>query len=107
MSPTKEQIHAYVARVGGKRASTTFSLLGKNQQFVKALQTPLGQELLRDIQTNIEYLTRKVVLDDDAKSEDKMLLRAYIRIGEDWSERINKLEKSLSEITGSAKPETD
>jgi hypothetical protein len=100
--PSKDQCEAYIKRVGGKRAQEAFSLMAKNQQFVNAYDTPIGKELLRDIENKIEYLSRKVILDDEAKLEDKMELRAYIKIAEDWSERINKVLKTLSEIKGSA-----
>jgi hypothetical protein len=103
--PSKNQVEAYIKKVGGKRAQEAFSIMAKNQQFVNAYGTPLGQELLKDIESHIEYLSRKVILSDDAKLEDKMLLRAYIQIAEDWSAKINKVAKTLTEITSSTQPD--
>jgi len=105
MSPSKGQIQAYIAKVGGKKAQEAFNIMQKNQQFMWASETPIGKALLKDIEQKIEYLSRKVIMDDEASPEDKMELRAYIKIAEDWSSKINKVAKTLSDITGSASPD--
>ena len=92
-------------RVGGQRTQKILESLAKSQQFLNALETPVGRELLREVDNEIERLARLVVMDDTAKPEDKMLLRAYISIGNTWAERIKKYHDKVREVRGPEPPE--
>ena len=99
---TKEEFAGYVNRVGPGKAKEQFSILGKLDAFVSAANTPVGQELLRDIREqevtlNVDQIM-KYYASPQEKEEDRLLLKAFVMIGLRWADKINKYEKALTEM---------
>lgn len=76
-------------RMGSKNASTLLSVLGKDKEFLTALDTPIGQELLRDAVLSIERIM-DLIIHEKEESQDKADLRAYLSILRRWQGRISQ-----------------
>jgi len=101
--PSLSQTVAYLQQ-SGKKGASTVSYLGKHEPFMKAIQSPLGRELLEDLCARHEQLLDKVG-DLVATDEEKGEFKAVKKLIHDWSERISKYDKALQEVksgTGTA-----
>jgi len=79
-------------KMGGKSASALLSVLGKNRQFINALETPVGQELLKDAVSSIEGKI-ELILGEKDKPKDRAELQAYLSIVGKWQGYINRYNK--------------
>jgi hypothetical protein len=79
-------------KMGAKRASILLSVLGKNKQFLSALDTPIGQELLKDAVSEMERIIQ-LILNEKEKDTDKADLRAYKSITQKWADRLARYNK--------------
>ncbi len=69
----KRQFEAF-AEKEGRRAAIILSQLGKKRDFVDALSTELGQELLKDVLRMSESKLNKII-NDDADLMDKAMFK--------------------------------
>ncbi len=77
---TREQLENYARRYG-VRGERTLSILGKNQQFVNALNSPVGIEFIRYLVPRIETL--RIVFDTmDIDSSSAKFIEARARYNE-------------------------
>ena len=81
-------------KMGRENASSLLSVLGKNKQFLSALETPVGQELLKDAVSSIEGKIQLILMEKD-KPNDRAELQAYLSIVGKWQGHINKYNKDL------------
>jgi len=81
----------------GKRGAEILSVLGRNQDFVEAFRSKLGQELLADAIELTQNLLVKIY-ENKADDNDKADFRAYKRIIEIWTRRINHIEITKENI---------
>jgi hypothetical protein len=84
-----ENLTKLARKMGSKNASALLSVLGKNKQFLSALDTDVGQELLKDAVLVIENKI-KLILDEKDKPKDRAELQAHLHITRKWSERLNR-----------------
>lgn len=84
---------------GGKRAAQVLSILGKQQQFLKALSTPIGQELLRDILEMMEERLEKIVK-EDADEGIRAEYRVLRTLAGKWRDRVNSYYDGLKKVKG-------
>jgi hypothetical protein len=93
---TEDQINKNLTelarKMGHKNASALLSNLGKNKQFVNALDTPIGQELLKDAVLEMERIIG-LILAEKEDSKDRAELQAYKIIIQKWTGYINKYNK--------------
>ncbi|MFA5340599.1 MAG: hypothetical protein WC332_02365 [Clostridia bacterium] len=94
---TTEQLADYLKRTG-RSGVKTLSTLGYFQPFVDAINSPIGKELLKDALTVSDSLLMKIG-DLTATPEETMQYKAMRAIILRWSERIDRYEKSLAELT--------
>ncbi len=87
----KSKIESFLRKTG-KRGAAVISVLGKNEQFINAISTPLGEELLRDVIVIMEEKL-ELIYNEKASTEDKADFRALKRISERWVGRINQQRK--------------
>lgn len=80
-------------KMGQKNASQILSALGKDKQFLNALETPLGQELLKDAVSCIEDKI-SLILQEKDEPKDRAELKAYMNITKKWSDVINRYNKN-------------
>lgn len=88
------KVNKFLERTG-RRGATILSILGKNAQFIKAISTPLGEELLRDMIVMMEEKL-ELIYNEKASEDDKADFRSLKRISNIWISRINKY-KALSD----------
>lgn len=79
---------------GGDNVSRLLSVLGKRKQFRDAIETNIGQELLKDLIRKIEKKLEKW-LKGDADDEDRAELKAYQNLMDTWMTRLIKYNKDL------------
>jgi tRNA U34 5-carboxymethylaminomethyl modifying enzyme MnmG/GidA len=94
---TEDQINKNLTelarKMGHKNASILLSNLGKDKQFVNALDTPIGQELLKNAVMEMERITG-LILSEKEDKKDRAELQAYLAITRKWSGYINRYNKN-------------
>jgi hypothetical protein len=93
---TPTDIEKFVAKEG-KKAQRTLSILGKNEQLLNAIQTPIGQELLSDALQNIDCLLEKII-DEKADEKDRADYRALRTLTIRWTEKIHAYQEALMKV---------
>jgi len=96
MYPTREEVDSYLAKMR-KRGERTLSLLGQYNDFVTAVNTPIGRELLADLVREHEGLLDKIS-GLGATDEDKMQYQVVRRLLLAWSSKIAAFENKVQEI---------
>ena len=94
-----ESVRAYQQKHGSAQTQACLQKLGILQQFNNALNLPLGQELLGDINNELVRLGTKVLTDPEATDDDRCMFRAYSSIGQRWAKKTNDYESIVSSIT--------
>ena len=90
------EIERFIAKDRGK-AKRILSVLGKNQQFLNAVKSPIGQELLNDGIERMELLLEKIV-NEEADEKEKAEFRCYREITTVWADKIFQHQKAIEEI---------
>ena len=80
-------------KMGHKNASVLLSNLGKDKQFINALDTPIGQELLKNAVMEMERIVG-LILSEKEDEKDRARLQAYKEITREWSMYITRYNKS-------------
>jgi hypothetical protein len=83
--------------IHGKKGVKTLSLLGKNQPFYNAMQSDVGQEILRDVMRKMEILLDKIVA-MKASDYEVMEYKTLKGLLLNWSERINAFVNAKKKI---------
>ena len=94
---TAEQLADFLKRKG-RAGSQTLSVLGKYQPFTEAINSEIGQQILKDAIGLHESLLFKVA-DLTATPDETMEYKAIRKIILKWSERIATYDKALAELT--------
>jgi len=89
----QQQLTQLSKKMGAKNASVFLSVLGRDKQFINAIETPLGQELLKDAVEHSEECV-SLYLQEKDKPEDRARLQAYLAIIKKWQTIINRYEKN-------------
>jgi hypothetical protein len=93
---TRNEIDDFLKKAR-KRGERTLSLLGKYQEFIKALSTPIGNELLSDLITKHEILLDKIS-NLNATDEEKMMYKVVRELILVWSTRIANFNEAVNSI---------
>jgi thioredoxin-related protein len=96
MNLTREQIDLFLTKAK-KRGERTLSLLGKHQDFIKAIHTDVGSALLSDLIREHEILLDKIS-NLDVTDEEKMQYKVTRKMLLLWSEKIAAYEDRIKEI---------
>lgn len=95
---TLSDIEAFLKKEG-KHGERVLATLGKNSQFLNAISTPLGQELLKDSVARLEVLLEKIV-NEQAEPKELAEYRVLRDLIYTWAERITKYVADLNKIKG-------
>lgn len=98
----EENIDKLLKRFGEKNTPVFLKALARGKQFVQAIETPIGKELLADATSRLESLVNKVIQETSTPEERAEIRALKIIIGA-WSEIVNKFQKDMQEfnkITG-------
>ena len=79
-------------KMGQVNASNLLSALGRNKQFINALETSVGQELLKDAVQCIEDVMALILQEKD-EPKDRAELKAYLKILGKWQKTIVNYNK--------------
>ena len=96
---TVDQLEQFIKRYG-RRASHTMSVLGKYDPFVQAIQTEVGQQLMKDDIDRHEYLLNKVYeeqANDSEFAEFRYLKRRLLTVAERitiWMEAMKSVKNN-------------
>lgn len=90
-------IESFLAK-SGQRGARVLSVLGRQQGFVDAIESPLGRELLKDAVMLSDQLLDKIVK-EEASDADRADYRAMMRILTSWSERVKLYNRTLLKAT--------
>lgn len=93
---TTEEIDAYLQKTH-RRGAEVLSILGRNLNFTRAFRSELGQAILADAVEQTQALLIKIY-DNKADENEKAEFRAYKRIIELWTNRINAIDSKVKEI---------
>ncbi len=99
---SREEFAAFAKRHGAQRAAMKLDTLGKSQQFMNAYESPVGKELLAEINSELSRLSNAILLNDDAKPEDRALFKAYLLIGDSWAAKVKKYADTVMDIKDAA-----
>lgn len=80
-------------KMGKRNASNLLSVLGKDKAFINALDTPVGQELLKDATTCVEGKI-SLILQEKDEPKDRAELKAYLEIITKWQGILNRYNKN-------------
>lgn len=92
-----QQLNQLAKKMGSENASTFLSVLGKQRQFVNAIETPIGQELLKHAVKNAEEVISLYIMEKETP-QDRARLQAYMTIINDWSTEINSYHKNRAKF---------
>lgn len=81
-------------KLGSENASRFLTVLGKNKSFYNAIETSVGQELLKDAVAQIESRLSMIIAEED-NEQVRAEIRAYMSIINRWSKIINKYRDDL------------
>ena len=87
-------------KMGQENASKLLSALGRDRQFLNAIETPIGQELMKDAGNCIEDKL-SIWLQGKDTPEDKAEVKAYLKIINKWQTTINRYYKNKEKFTKS------
>jgi len=93
---TPSELERFISRDKGK-AKRILSVLAKNQQFLNAIKSPVGQELLTEAIHRMESLLEKIV-NEDSNEKDRAEYRCLRDITTQWAEKISNHQKAIEEI---------
>jgi len=97
-SDVNKTLKQLARKMGQDNASKLLSALGRDKQFLNAIETPIGQELLKDATMCVED---KLVLwlNNKATPEDRAEVKAYLNIINKWQGVINRYYKNKEKFT--------
>lgn len=87
-------------KMGQENASKLLSALGRDKQFLNAIESPIGQELMKDAANCIEDKL-SIWLQGKDTAEDKAEVKAYLKIINKWQMTINRYYKNKEKFTKS------
>jgi hypothetical protein len=94
--PSNKEVMEYIAKMG-KHGGKTLSILGKSQDFINAVNSQVGKQLLEDLILQHEALLIKIAR-FDATDEDKADFKAVGRMLLVWTEKIVAYESKLRQL---------
>ena len=83
--------------MGQKNASNLLSVLGRDKQFINAIDSSLGQELLKDATSCIEDKI-SLILQEKDEPQDRAEIKAYLTIINKWQGIINRYNKNKGQF---------
>lgn len=91
-----DKLRKYLEKFG-KRGEMTLSVLGKDIDFIEALNSEIGHELLKDLAERHERLLN-VISEIKATDEEKIEYLVVRRMLLEWGSKISNYNKKIDEI---------
>jgi len=96
MYPSNRQIELYVSKLQ-ERGEKTLRILGKKQEFIDAVNSKIGRELLGELIDKHEDLFKKIA-STESTVNDKIEFQVVGAILASWAGKIAKYDKKCKEI---------
>jgi len=80
-----------------QKAARILSALGKAQPFNEAIETEIGQELLKDAIIRMNEIV-ELIVEEKSTENDRAEFRALKRVTLAWSSKIETYRKNLDEV---------
>ena len=93
----RAKLEKLAKRIGNENAKTLLSVLGREKGFIDAINSPLGEELLKDAIFAVENKL-DLILNEKDKPEDRAEVRVYMSILRKWTSRINKYSQNKERL---------
>jgi DNA-binding PadR family transcriptional regulator len=100
--PTLKDFQEYINKVGRAQANKVIEILGEQNQFYEAFNTPIGRELLKDAVNRVDELNRKIWKEEESDME-RAEFRVLKQLISRWSKKIDAYVKNLEVIKGNGK----
>jgi hypothetical protein len=94
---TQQALASLAKKMGRQNASSLLSALGRDKQFINAIESSVGQELLADAMLEIENKI-SLYLSGHETPEDRAELNAYTRITKRWQAKIERYNKNKQDF---------
>lgn len=98
---TAEEVRAYASQ-HGKPGSRVIANMVKNADFVQAINTKVGQELLKDIMILLDDKL-DMIINEKAEAEDRAEFRVLKKLTIAWTKRINIYTDAVEKIKSGGK----
>ena len=92
---TQQALAQLSKKMGNKAASALLSSLGRDRQFINAIESTIGQELLADAIAAIEDKISLILAEKD-QPKDRAELQAYLSITRKWQAKIERYNQNKS-----------
>lgn len=89
-----DDIKKLIRKIGQGPTKILLEALAKNKQFEAAISTPIGVEILSDINVSIKD-RMSLIIDEKDDEKTRAELRAYVEILNKWSARITSADNDL------------
>jgi hypothetical protein len=93
----KDKLKLYARAEGGKKAQKLLHVLSKTDGFVKAFNSPIGQEVMEDALEVAEEILDKIV-NETASDADRAEFRALKKIIARWQNIVATHNGALNEL---------
>lgn len=93
----RENLAKLAKRIGGENAQMLLTVLGREKQFIDAITSPLGEELMKDALTSLEA-RMALVIDEKDEPKDRAEIRILKEIIRKWQKKINKYEQNKEKL---------
>ena len=87
-------------KMGQRNASALLSALGRDKQFMNAIETSVGQEILKGITDRMEQIVW-LMIDEKSGTKEAAELRVLRDLLKDWQNIINRYYKNKEKFTES------
>jgi hypothetical protein len=94
---TQAAIAASIKKRGNSNTSILLSALGRDKQFLNALESSVGKELMADAVAQIEDKVHLILAEKDTP-KDRAELQAYLSITRKWQARIERYNTNKAEF---------
>jgi len=91
-----EKVERFLFKAG-KRGAQLLSVLSKQQSFIRAIESEIGRELLKDALSITEGLLEKII-GEEASEAERAEYRALKKILIIWAQRIETYQHNLEKI---------
>lgn len=93
---TKEELERFIQK-HGKNSSKMLSILGKGQQFVNAIESPVGAEIMGEVLIKLESLL-ELIINEKADAKNLAEYRVLREIANNWVNKINDHLNRVEEV---------
>ena len=97
---TRDEVDGFLKK-GGRKVSRVLSSLGKNRQFLNAVTSPVGKEIMDEVIDQMEAKL-ELIINEKSSEADRAEYRVLKKIALSWADKINDYMKNIQTVKSSA-----